>query len=208
MKKHMIFTVLAISLSVSYLTAQSEIQLGQVSSFTGSKTRLGYSHQFGKHSISIGAQYLRNSRVHNLDQDNYFKKRFYATLPTQHLGMSLAYSYQIAKLFGNVPIRLGYDFQFVRADVLNDRYVPKDTMDGITIYAFQNEIEPVTMALENNLCLEVKIPLVKNLFLNHTFGVGIITFHSIPSGLESKIKRNYEFGTMFLIGLTWSFDKI
>ena len=192
----------------SNIHSQFSTGVGSVHSYTGSKIRLEVGKTWTNHSLSLGVQYLHNSRVHDLDPDNYFKKRFYATLSTQHLGMSLTYSYEVVKLFETIPIAISYDFQFVRADLLDDRYIPKDTIDAVTIYTYQKARRPVTIGLENNICLEVKIPLSENLFLNHKFGGGLVTFHGIDHDLRAKLDKEYDFGTMFFMGLIWSFNKI
>ena len=81
---------------ISSLQGQ-EISLGIVSSYTGTKMRVSYTHSWNRHSISGGVQYLQNSRVHDEDEDHYFKRRFYATKGTQHFGASFNYAFEIIK---------------------------------------------------------------------------------------------------------------
>ena len=175
-----------------------------VSSYTASKYRLQYTHYWHRHSVSLGGQYLLNSRVHDLDSDQYFKRRFYATKSSQRLGASLTYSFELVRVY-SIPIQISYDFQFVRSDLLGDRFEPTVMIDGVQFYQYQKQINPVTIAIENICGLGFEIPISKKIFLTQKAGWGIVSFYGIDRSIRQQISREYDFSFLLYAGLGYKF---
>jgi len=128
-----------------------------------------------------------------LDPDQYFKRRFYATKSSQHLGASLTYTFELVRIFNSIPIQISYDFQFVRSDLLGDRFEPTVMIDGVQFYQYQKQINPVTIGIENNLCLGFEIHISKKIFLTQKAGWGIVSFYGIDRTIRQQISREYDF---------------
>ena len=195
--------ILEFSIGTTSLYCQNALNLGAISSYTGSKMRIEYSKSWEDHTLAFGVQYLLNSRVHDLKDENYLKRRFYASRFTQHLGISFNYTYELIQLFNTTPLTLAYDFQFVRADLLGDRFLPKEIIDGVQYFSYINKMDPAAISLENNLCLGIKLPVTDRLTFYQKLGGGIASFHGLDSNLRASISREFDFS--YLISFTINF---
>ncbi len=200
--KNSLFISLILVTQVYYsCPGQVEINAGYLSSsYTGSKLSLGVGYTFGKSAVSGSILYLMNSRVHDLDPDHFFKRRFYANLPTQHLGGSIGYLYRCLST-EYLDLFATYDFVFTRADLKSDRYIPTEEVDGIQFYRYVDETSPVTIGIENVLSLKLNLPLFGPFYITQSLGAGIVSFHSVPDTIQSQLSKNYDLTTMIRIGL-------
>lgn len=199
------FIIISLLFLLTWESRAQRVELSLVSSFTGSKYRLEYNKTWPRHSLSFGLQYLINSRIHDLDSDEFFKKRFFAMNATQHWGASVTYDYEVLRIREMTPIFFSYDFQLVRANLLGDTYIPTILVDNNQFYQYVDLIHSVTIALENNFCIGFKIPITSKLLLSQKIGSGIVSFHGISSTIRQKIRQPFDVCFFLFIGISYHF---
>lgn len=113
----------------------------------------------------------------------------------------MSYSYQIATLFNTTPLILTYDFQFIRADLLGDRFIPRELVNGIQYYSFVNKMDPVAIALENNLCIGIELRITDSLVFSQKLGSGIASFHGLDKTVLATAPGTSDFSYFIKFGL-------
>jgi len=184
-------------------------QLDLIASFNsvdiGRNLSINIKKDIKKHSILFGVKYNINKIVHD-NQNNVFRKRFYATDWQEHFGFILGYQYNF--LFKSSPIKpfAFYDFQFTKSHTRNLMYLPYDyDFNGDVLYKQYLEFFGPTIALEHNIGLGVDIKIINRLFLYQKIGVGVVTFHNIDKSIVGS--GNWEFGYIISVGLGYQLTK-
>jgi len=159
-----------------------------------------------KHSFLFGAKYNINKIVHD-NQNNVFRKRFYATDWQEHFGFNIGYQYNFSLKSSSLKPFAFYDFQFTNSHTRNLMYLPYDyDINGDVLYKEYLEFFGPFIALENNIGIGFTANLSENIFLSQKAGVGIVTFH----GNDPKrpfINGSWEFGYIISIGLGYHLKK-
>jgi len=178
-------------------------QLDIIASFNsidiGRNVSLTLKKDLKKHSFLFGAKYNINKIVHD-NQNNVFRKRFYATDWQEHFGFSIGYQYNFILKPSSLKPFAFYDFQFTNSHTRNLMYLPYDyDINGDVLYKQYLEFFGPTIALEHNIGLGIIAKIANRFFLYQKIGVGIVTFHNIDKSIVGS--GNWEFGYIISIGL-------
>ena len=206
MKRFYLFFVSSI-LSIQTLFAQWSVIVHRNETYVGRNVGLTLKKSWDNHSVILGTKYNLNSRVHDLNPDHHFKKRFYANLWSQHFGAIVGYTFDFpAKMEGLVPFFF-YDLQFTRSDILSDRYEPTEIIDGRQYYKYINAFDPVTIALEQVIGIGLRLPLLKQFYLYQRVGMGLASFHGVPLFLKERADQTYDISFLISLGIEMGLQK-
>ena len=190
---------------IIYQTAFSQSNI--IASFNsvdiGRNINLSYKKDLSKHSILFGIKYNINKIVHD-NQNNVFRKRFYATEWYEHFGFSIGYQYNFLYNLSSLNPFLFYDFQFTNSHTRNLMFLPYSyDINGDILYKQYLEFFGPTIALEHNIGLGITEKIADRLFLYQKIGAGIVTFHNIDKSIVGS--GNWEFGFIISIGISYQF---
>jgi hypothetical protein len=194
---------LYISIFLFTICISSYSQIDIVSTFNvvdiGRNAMLSIKKDFGQHSFLLGVKYHINKKVHD-NQNNVFRKRFYATDLGEHLGLGATYQYNFSLKNSMVKPFLFYDFQFTNSRTRNVMVLPYAYMpDGKLVYEKILDYFGPTMALEHIIGVGFSVNLNKRLFLYQRLGGGIV--HFINVDWRKLGAPNWEFGSLITVGL-------
>lgn len=207
----LIYTNMKNILLVLFVLFSQEVfsQLDLIASFNsvdiGRNLSMNIKKDIKKHSFLFGVKYNINKIVHD-NQNNVFRKRFYATDWQEHIGFTLGYQYNF--LLKSSPLKpfAFYDFQFTNSHTRNLMYLPYDyDINGDVLYKQYLEFFGPTIALEHNIGLGFNIKITNRLFLYQKIGAGIVTFHNIDKNIVGS--GNWEFGYIISVGLGYQLKK-
>src|SRR6056297_263818 len=150
--KKIFFTILFIVIGQ---TAFSQLDI--IASFNsvdiGRNVSLTLKKDLKKHSFLFGVKYHINKIVHD-NQNNVFRKRFYAKDWKEHFGFNIGYQYNFDLNTLCIKPFLFYDFQFTNSHTRNLMYLPYDyDLNGDVLYKEYLEFFGPFIALENNIGL-------------------------------------------------------
>lgn len=198
-------TIILINLSPVISIAQTEISLAFNYVDIGRNLSLSGTKSFSRHKIQVGIKYGINSFEHD-NQNNLFKKRFFATDFIEHWGAILGYQYAFKPINNYVIPFLLYEMQLTNSHTRNDWVFPVgyDT-DGNVLYRKYLDYLGPTVALENYIGFGLNISLSEHLFITQKAGGGIALFYKTDPTYAFKNNRSWEFGYMLSLGLAYRF---
>ena len=204
------YLILAYVFVISFLIngfeikAQDNITVAFNSVHTGRNLSMTYSKRFNRHRIIGGIKYNINSLVQD-DQNELFKKRFYATNFEEHWGLVLGYKYSLKKLNAIEPYFF-YDVQFTNSHTRNKFVTPVAQDENGTFYYVKRLVfMGPTIALDNYIGLGIDIPLFDNLLISQKVGFGGSFYFNTDPGYVFENNRSQEFGYMLSIGVSYTF---
>ena len=59
------------------------------------------------------------------------------------------------------------------------------------------------LALENNICIGLKIPIGAKLTLTQKLGLGVVSFHGVDRSIQQKISRKLDFSQIIYAGFSY-----
>lgn len=187
------------------MSAFSQIDL--IGSFNsvdiGRNFTLSIKKDINNHSFLFGIKYNINKIIHD-NQNNVFRKRFYATNFVEHFGFDLGYQYNFTLKSSHVKPFVFYCLQFTDSHTRNLMFFPYGYMpNGQFVYIRILDFFGPTIALEHNIGIGLNVKLSNRLFLHQKIGVGIVNFINID---EKHVgASNWEFGSIISIGLGYRF---
>jgi len=147
--------------------AQDRLSLTFNSVQVGRNLAAEYAKSLKRHTISGGIKWHINNTVQN-NQQEAFRKRFYATEFWQHLGFVLGYDYALTKKSGKLIPSIFYEFQYTYSTTRNEFYSQR-FVDNNGIVYYEREVFTLgpTIALENYIGLGLDIEVYDFLRLNY-----------------------------------------
>ncbi|TSA33186.1 MAG: hypothetical protein D4R64_14705 [Porphyromonadaceae bacterium] len=203
MKKLVIILIIILSI------AQGYSQVNMIGSFNsvdiGRNISLTLKKDIKRHSILIGLKYNLNRIVHD-NQNNMFRKRFYATTFAEHFGFNIAYQYNFQLSKSTIRPFLFYDFQFTNSHTRNLMFLPHsyDT-NGDVLYKRYLEFFGPTIALEHNLGIGFTVNILERLYLYQKIGAGIVNFFNVDKRILGS--GGWEFGSVISVGVGYRLKK-
>lgn len=178
-------------------------QLDIIASFNsvdiGRNVNLNLKKDLKKYSFLFGIKYNINRIVHD-NQNNVFRKRFYATDWQEHFGFNIGFQYNFLLKSSSLKPFAFYDFLFTNSHTRNLMYLPYDyDINGDVLYKRYLEFFGPTIALEHNIGLGITAKISNRFFLYQKIGAGVVTFHNIDKSIVGS--GNWEFGYIISIGL-------
>lgn len=194
---------LSIVLLVFFASHQAYCQLDLIGSFNtvdiGRNLNLTIKKDLGKHSVLLGLKYNLNRIVHD-NQNNMFRKRFYATTFAEHFGFNVGYQYNFQLSKSTLRPFLFYDLQFTNSHTRNLMFLPYsyDT-NGDVLYKRYLEFFGPTIALEHNLGIGFTVNILERLYLYQKIGAGIVNFFNVDKRIIGS--GGWEFGSVISVGV-------
>lgn len=194
---------LSIVLLVFFASHQAYCQLDLIGSFNtvdiGRNLNLTIKKDLGKHSVLLGLKYNLNRIVHD-NQNNMFRKRFYATIFAEHFGFNVGYQYNFQLSKSTLRPFLFYDLQFTNSHTRNLMFLPYsyDT-NGDVLYKRYLEFFGPTIALEHNLGIGFTVNILERLYLYQKIGAGIVNFFNVDKRIIGS--GGWEFGSVISVGV-------
>jgi hypothetical protein len=188
---------------IFFTSHQAYCQLDLIGSFNsvhiGRNLDLTLKKDIGKHAVLFGLKYNLNKLVTD-NQNNVFKKRFYATSLEEHFGFSIGYQYHIKLRRSSLSPFLFYDFQFTNSHTRNRMFLPYcyDT-SGVVLFKEHLEYFGPTIALEHNLGIGLTIDIFKRLYLYQKIGGGIVDFFNVDARMLGG--SHWEFESILSVGV-------
>lgn len=190
--------------------AQS-IYLGYNDVHIGRNVSFSYLHSLSqKHEIFGGLKYHINSIIHD-NQNNVFKKRFYANNLKEHIGLDFGYNY-IFFLNDKNKLLFFYNNQFTVAGTRSVDFLPSNTINGNVLYRRSIEKFPPFKSMEHYLGVGFKAEIWNNVSASFRIGGGVSHFWDIPERTVSGAfitlsgKPNWEFGGIISAGLQYEIN--
>ena len=200
----LILLVVILNMTIKKTEAQSNISLVYNSVHIGQNIALNYSQAFGKHSILVGIKYNLNRIVQD-NQNEIFKKRFYATNFIEHWGLALGYNYTFRKV-GAIEPYVFYELQYTNSHTRNEFVFPvEEDQDGKVYYTIDLVFLGPTTALENYIGVGIIIPVLDNLLITQKVGFGVSVFLDTDPSLVYTNNMFWEMGYMLSAGIAYRF---
>ena len=200
-----------ISILLLIVSINSYSQYDIVSSFNsvhiGRNINLGINRNISNYSVSIALKYQINSYVTD-DQNEVFKKRFFAVNFLEHFGLNLGFQYNINLKQSAITPFIFYNMQLTKSHTRNTGYLKYDidTITNTILYRKYLEFWGPTIALENYLGIGYKININKHMYLSNKIGYGIISYFNVDKMLYGD-GGNWELGYMINIGIGYRIIK-
>jgi len=203
MKKLVIILFIILSIARGYS------QVNMIGSFNsvdiGRNISLTLKKDIKRHSILVGLKYNINRIVHD-NQNNIFRKRFYATSFGEHFGFNVGYQYNFQLSKSTIRPFLFYDLQFTNSHTRNLMFLPYsyDT-NGDVLYKRYLVFFGPTIALEHNIGIGFTVNILERLYLYQKIGAGIVNFFNIDKRIYGGV--NWEFGSVISVGVGYRLKK-
>lgn len=197
MKKQIITFYLILLSIISY--AQYDITISYNSVHIGQNVNIGIMKTINNHEIGVGIKFLINSKVSD-DQNEIFKKRFYAKSFTEAIGLNIDYHYKFLNHWLIKPFFF-YNFQLTNSHTRNRGFVPYDySIDGTVLYKEYLDYLGPTIALENYIGIGYAAWINKRFYLSQKAGIGLVNYFNVDEKLVGG-GSNWEFGYIINFGL-------
>lgn len=197
MKKQIITFYLTLLSVISY--AQYDITASYNSVHIGRNVNIGIKKCIKNHEIGVGIKFLINSKVSD-DQNEVFKKRFYAKSFKESLGLNIDYHYKFLNHWLIKPFFF-YNLQLTNSHTRNHGFYPYAyDMDGSVLYKEYLDYLGPTIALENYFGFGYNAWLYNEFYLFQKVGFGIVNYFNVDERLVGD-GGNWEFGYMINFGL-------
>lgn len=181
--------------------AQNDITTSFNSVHIGKNVNLGVCKNINRHSIGIALKYQINSYVTD-NQNEIFKKRFFAKNLSEHIGFNFDYQYNFNLKQSAITPFIFYNLQFTNSHTRNNGYLKYDidTITNTILYRKYLVFFGPTIALENYLGIGYKVNINKRFFITNKIGGGIVLYYNVDERLYGD-GGNWEFGYMINIGV-------
>jgi hypothetical protein len=161
-------------------------------SFTGNSISLLATQSFGRHAISFGAKIHDNTPI--TDNRGYAHyRRFNAEKKHETLGLNLGYRFDIRKTDAAVNPYAFYLLQVSRLRLITDYEAHFEII---------SQTDPIVV-FDHTVGVGLQVELVKNLYLNQSFGVGMAQLDS-PYASFNRVSHDYFVSGR--LGLTYRFS--
>lgn len=163
-----------------------------------------------KHQFYGGIKFHINNRVHD-NQNNVFRKRFYASDFLEHIGLQLGYNYSLP-VNERIRILFFYDVQLTSSGTKRESFLPVAYLGDTVLYNRRIiEFEEIK-ALEQNIGVGIRAELWDNIYFNAKFGGGVsffwdIPFEFAPNQFYIGNKTDWEFSKFISVGIEYMFRK-
>ena len=198
MRKLFIFIFL---LPFLHCNAQLDISTSFNSVHIGRNIDLGISKSYNNHTVGISIKYNINSIITD-NQNEVYKKRFYALSFPEHIVLNLVYYYNINLKKSPITPYLFYSLQLSNSHTRNRGYLA-DHLDSTGNRMFYREYLVFfgpTISMENYIGLGYCVDLFSHLYLSSKIGIGIIPYFNVDDRLYGN-RYSIEFGKIISIGL-------
>jgi hypothetical protein len=162
------------------------------------------------HEIFVGFKYHINNIIHD-NQNNVFKKRFYANNLKEHIGLDFGYNY-ILPVNDKNKLLFFYDNQFTIAGTRGEVFLPSNTINGITLYSRLIIEFPPLKAMEHYIGIGFRAKVWNKFSVSFKIGGGVSHFWDIPERSVSggyitlSGKPSWEFGGIISAGLQYEIN--
>lgn len=162
-----------------------------------------------KHQFYGGMKFHINSQIHD-NQNNVFRKRFYAFNFREHLGLHLGYNYSLAINERN-SILFFYDVQFTSSGTKRKSFLPVAYIGDTVLYKRKIFEFKEMKAVEQNVGFGVRTEFWENIFFNAKIGGGLAIFWDIPFEFAPNEfyignRTDWEFGRFISFGIEYMFN--
>lgn len=199
------------------LAAQS-IDIGFNSTHSGRNITAQYELLKGKNEFSFGLGININKLAQNDDQNNFYKKRLFATEVAHYLNLNFTYQrYILSNKIRNIEPFVFYDLQ-AKYSTTRSRLILPHAFDSTLVVnkpeqgiLYRETIEnfgPFAW-LENNIGIGFKAMITERLYIKQRFGVGV----DLILGYDDQIlyRRfswfDWEFSTLMQFSVGYKFKK-
>lgn len=164
-----------------WLPAQS-INIGFNSTHAGRNLTGQYETAKGKNEFSFGIGFNINKIAHNDDQNNFYKKRLYATETLNYLNLNFTYQrYIFSDKVKSIEPFVFYDLQAKYSTTRNRLILPYEYDSSLVVsnpeqgilYREYIEYFGPFLWLENNVGIGFKAMLTEKFYIKQRFGVGV-----------------------------------
>lgn len=208
--KKILIRIIPLLLSLN-LNAQKEINISLNFIHAGKNLALKHSWLLTpKKEIALGLKYHINRNPAVYFNNNYTYKAIHAHAFGQHFGPNLTYWYGLISSKSKTKFRFFYDFQYTYAGTKNVYYFytrnpNPDGKEEIYTRIDKGNL-PINM-YEQNIGLNVKLPLTEKLKLNLSLGTGIVIFVDNNNNVTTNSSNvDWEFNPVYSsIGLTFQY---
>ncbi len=208
MKKILLITLILVILN-NLVLSQTDLLFSYNSVHIGRNINLSIKQNYNKHSFIFGVKYHINSIVYD-NQNNIFKKRFYATSFGEHWGVNFGYQRNFMFLKKSFYPFIFYNFEFTNSHTHNEMYIPVAyAEDGRVLYSRVIEIFGPTIALENNIGIGMQQKILNKFYLYQKIGAGMVFYTNIDDRLIGGYTADFdwEFCHILSIGLIYRFNE-
>lgn len=167
----------------------------------GRNINFGLSRNINNHTLGIALKYNINNYVTD-NQNEVFKKRFFAVNLIEHFGFNLDYQYNFNIKKSPITPFIFYNFQFTNSHTRNQGYLKYDidTLSNTILYREYLEFWGPTIAIENYLGFGYNADINKKVYIINKIGFGLISYFNVDNQLYGD-GGNWEFGYMISFGL-------
>lgn len=208
-------TKLWLTLKLGLLSTCTFAQFAIESNFNavhiGRNQSLLLNYNFEKIQIGVGIKYNIN-KLTNFPQGYFYKKTFYATSPSEHIGVELNFKYQLfSREF--FEMSLFYNGQYTKSQIrFEDHFAIAQLSENPTseedyIYVKHIDLIGPAQAFENNIGVAINIFLTKNIYLSQKFGLGMVFINIQDPNTTILGAGNWDFSEILSFGLGWKFNK-
>ena len=191
--------------------SQNTIIASYNSVHVGRNITLGIEKKIKRHGVYVAAKYHVNRRITD-DQNNFYKKRFYAIgVPEHFYGVELCYRYDLKK---NTAIFYPFYFlnlQITHSHTRNRMLLPYtyDTLTGDVLYKEYLEFFGPFTAFELNTGAGHEIAITNKLSIYQKLGVGIVFITGKEKRLPATLFQpfQWEFSAIISFGIGYKIGK-
>jgi hypothetical protein len=198
LKRTLVFIIL-VGL-IQSLTSQVRVAADFNSVISGRSINVLASGQVkNRHEFGGGLRININKYIHNDDQNNFFKKRMYATKPLHYFGLEGFYQVHIFQKLKQIDLFAFYDIQLSYSTTGN-RFNP--------YYDDMVHFGPFTW-IEQNIGIGFTVDIWNNIFFIQRLGGGtnfILGEHHDKNNDLPKTSFTNEFGYLLSAGIGYRFD--
>ena len=205
MKLLQLFIVVVLTTTtITKLFAQDEITLAYNSVHIGRNVSLAYYRNIKQHAIIAGIKYQINSLIQD-NQNEIFKKRFYATDFYEHWGFVVGYRYTLKRINFVKPF-IFYEMQLTNSHTRNEFVFPVGVdQNGIVYYTKDIVYQGPTFALDNYVGFGLNIPIFGFLSITQKIGFGGVFYFKTDPSYVLVNNRSQEFGYILSLGFSYNF---